>query len=106
MRTLLSLIFLVGLAVPVLAQGTGQVANPLRPTAQLRQAQTPAATPEAPAAEKPKRQRSEAQKRNDDIMRACGQEWRANKPALQGRGLTWITFSKDCRAKRKTERGV
>jgi hypothetical protein len=110
MRILLSLVFLVAIATSVFAQGTapgtGQVANPLRPSAQPGQSQAAPPAQDAPAAGRPKRERSEAQKRNDAIMRACGQEWRANKPALQARGLTWITFSKDCRAKRRTQTGI
>jgi hypothetical protein len=108
MRTqaLLALLLLIG-AGPAMAQTSGQVTNPLRPSAQPRaaqQAETPAAP--APRAERPKRERSEAQKRNDQIMRDCGQEWRANKPALQAKGMTWLAFSKDCRAKRRTQQGV
>jgi hypothetical protein len=109
MRSIIVAFATVLLVSGALAQGSGQVQNPLRPTAQPRAAtQAPAA--QAPAqtapAERPRRERSEAQKRNDEDMRACGADWRANKASLQARGLTWITFSKDCRAKRRQQRGV
>jgi hypothetical protein len=86
------------------------VANPLRPkTSESRRAKPAeeakrpeAAKPETEAA-KPKRERSASQKQNDDMMRACGQEWRAEKAALQAKGETWRGFLKECRAKKKAE---
>jgi hypothetical protein len=86
------------------------VANPLRPKASESQRARPEAKSESrpekkteAQAAKPKRERSEAQKRNDDMMRACGQEWRADKASLQAKGETWRNFLKDCRAKKKAE---
>ncbi|QCK87922.1 hypothetical protein E8L99_20275 [Phreatobacter aquaticus] len=55
---------------------------------------TPAATTTT------RRARSPAQLRNDQIMRACGAEWRAGKTALQAAGKTWRTFLPECRARR------
>jgi hypothetical protein len=72
--------------------------NPLRPKAE----ESARAKPEAEAP-KPRRERSEAQKQNDEMMRACGQEWRAEKAALQAKGETWRGFLKECRAKKKGE---
>jgi hypothetical protein len=94
---------------PLLAQNT--VPNPLRPSTEPEQrARPPAADrtaePERKAeAQKPKRtrERSAKQKQNDDMMRACGTEWRAEKAALQAKGETWRSFLKDCRAKKKNE---
>jgi hypothetical protein len=101
---------LFGLAVPALAQ-TANPLNPLQPRAPAPAAPAqaapapaaPKATATAPAdtAAKPKRERSEAQKKNDQMMRDCGTEWRANKPALTAKGQTWRTFLGECR-KRKT----
>lgn len=61
-------------------------------------AQAPAATPAATT--RTARPRSAAQLRNDQIMRDCGAEWRANKPRLQAAGKTWRTFLPECRARR------
>ncbi len=58
---------------------------------------------EAKGDAKPKRERSAKQKENDEIMRACGASWRADKEALQGKGQTWRAYLKECRAKRKGE---
>jgi hypothetical protein len=112
----------LALSLPALAQ-TANPLNPLQPRAPApavpaqatpapaapaqatpAPARTPrAATTTAPAdtAAKPKRERSEAQKKNDQMMRDCGTEWRANKAALQAKGQTWRTFLAECR-KRKT----
>lgn len=83
----------LALAVPAAAQ-----TNPLqqRPAAPAR---TAPATTAAPAAEttKPKRARSEAQLKNDNRLRACGAEWRANKPELTKKGYNWIKYSTECR---------
>jgi hypothetical protein len=72
--------------------------NPLRPKAE----ESVRAKPEAEAP-RPRRERSEAQKQNDEMMRACGQEWRAEKAALQAKGETWRGFLKECRAKKRAE---
>jgi hypothetical protein len=84
----------LALALPAAAQ-----TNPLqqRPAAPARTA--PATTAAAPAAEtaKPKRARSEAQLKNDNRLRACGAEWRANKPDLTKKGYNWIKYSTECR---------
>ena len=85
------------------------VPNPLRgkPAQEKTAADKPAdskaeaAKPDAPA--KPARERSAKQKENDEIMRACGATWRAEKAALQAKGETWRNFLKDCRNKRKGE---
>ncbi len=79
-------------------------ANPLQPRV-VRPAPgapaqaTPAPAQAAPA--KPARQRSAAQLANDDRMRKCGAEWRANKAALTAQGQTWRKFNVDCRARLK-----
>jgi hypothetical protein len=75
-----------------LAQNT--VPNPLRGKPAEEKTEAPA---------KPKRERSAKQKENDDIMRACGASWRAEKASLQAKGETWRNYLKDCRAKRKAE---
>lgn len=83
--------------------------NPLRPGSTTRTVPAPHVAPApaqpATAAEEPKakRQRSAAQLANDNRMRACGQEWRANKTALQAQGKTWLTFSTECRARLKAQ---
>jgi len=96
-------------AGPAVAQTS--VPNPLRGgaaegrAAEERAPRTPRAKPaekaEAPA--KPARERSAKQKENDDMMRACGASWRADKVALQAKGETWRSYLKDCRAKLKKE---
>lgn len=102
----------ISLAAAQSAPPAGQ--NPLRPQATPRataqqpaapapQAQTapaPTANAEAP---KPKRQRSEAQLANDNRMRQCGAEWRANKAALEAQGKTWRVFNVECRARLKAQ---
>jgi hypothetical protein len=87
------------------AQSVPAPQNPLRPgnartAAPPAQQATPAPTTEAP---KPKRQRSEAQLANDNRMRACGAEWRANKAALSAQGKTWRVFNVECRARMKAQ---
>ncbi|MBX9907759.1 MAG: hypothetical protein K2Z25_03515 [Beijerinckiaceae bacterium] len=81
------------LALPAAAQ-----TNPLqqRPAAPARTAPATTASPAAEAA-KPKRARSEAQLKNDNRLRACGAEWRANKPDLTKKGYNWIKYSTECR---------
>jgi hypothetical protein len=49
---------------------------------------------------KPKRERSEAQKKNDQIMRDCGAEWRAKDDTFK-KSNKWVNFLKDCRARKK-----
>lgn len=107
MRLLSTLAAAALLAGSLAAQAqTTQPSNPLRPanTRNAAPAQTtaPAAT-QAPAAEapKPKRQRSEAQLANDNRMRECGKEWRANKEALTKQGKTWRVYNVECRARLK-----
>ncbi len=89
---------LLALGLPAAAQTSG---NPLQqrpgaaaPSAPARAATTTAA---APATAKPKRARSEAQLKNDNRLRACGAEWRANKPELTKKGYNWIKYSGECR---------
>lgn len=62
-------------------------------------ARTAPSAQEAPA--RPRRERSEAQRRNDQVMRDCGAEWRAGKDAMQAQGKTWRTFLPECRARRR-----
>ncbi len=50
---------------------------------------------------RPRRERSQAQKANDDRMRACGAEWRTKKTELTAQGETWRKFSVACRARLK-----
>lgn len=89
------------------AQTAPQPTNPLRP-GNTRTAPPPQATPQAAPntnaeAPKPKRQRSQAQLANDNRMRACGQEWRQNKAALEAQGKTWRVFNVECRARLKAQ---
>lgn len=99
------------LVLAPVARAEEPVANPLRPRASDGQKAKPEARSEARpdaktgtgTAAKPKRERSEAQKKNDEMMRACGQEWRADKASLQAKGETWRNFLKDCRARKKVE---
>ncbi|WP_439575146.1 hypothetical protein [Phreatobacter sp.] len=60
------------------------------------QAQAPAGTTT------PRRPRSAAQLRNDQIMRDCGAEWRRDKARLQAAGKTWRSFLPECRARRRS----
>ena len=93
-----------------LAQTAPAPTNPLRPSTG-RTATPPPATPPAaapastptPEATKQKRPRSEAQLANDNRMRACGAEWRANKASLQAQGKTWRVFNVECRARLKAQ---
>ncbi|HUN12171.1 MAG TPA: hypothetical protein PLE50_07875 [Rhabdaerophilum sp.] len=100
--------FAVPLAGSVASAQTSQP-HPLRPAESPPPALAPAqvtpkpvTTPDQPP-EKAKRPRSPAQLANDERMRACGREWRAQKEQLKGRGLTWYRFSAECRARLKAE---
>jgi len=111
LRAILTVAIVASSSALAMAQTT--VPNPLRgPAAQEKtEAETapssrrsrPKKEDKAEAPAKPKRERSAKQKENDDIMRACGATWRTEKAALQGKGETWRSFLKDCRAKRKNE---
>jgi hypothetical protein len=91
--------FLLSLALPAGAQ----TANPLQPrsTPAATQAKQKPATTQETAEEKPKRQRSAAQLANDERLRKCGAEWRANKAKLTSQGYNWIKYSTECRARLK-----
>lgn len=90
----------------VVRPAPAQVAPPAEaaPTAPVRRTRaTPAqaAPTQETTAPRPARQRSPAQLANDDRMRKCGAEWRANKAALSARGQTWRVFNVECRARLK-----
>lgn len=89
----------LGLALPAAAQTNPLQPRPTTPAPSTPARTAPAATPAAPAAEtaKPKRARSEAQLKNDNRLRACGAEWRANKADLTKKGYNWIKYSTECR---------
>ena len=103
LKTLLAAVAIFA-AGQAMAQTAPAVENPLRPrrapALQQPAAQTPAAQP-APAAQTAapagKRARSEKQLKNDQAMRDCGADWRANKAALQAKGQTWKTYMPACR---------
>lgn len=81
-----------------------QTANPLQ--SRTTPATTPAKQQATPASkeaaeEAPKRQRSPAQLANDERLRKCGAEWRANKEKLTKQGYNWIKYSTECRARLK-----
>ena len=91
-----------------MAQATAPAAgNPLQPRVVRPAPAAPAQAAPAPAAPaqadpaKPARQRSPAQLANDQRMRDCGAEWRANKAALSAQGKTWRVFNVECRARLK-----
>lgn len=96
-------------AAPSGAQGTNPLQQPSTSQQPARTTQPAARSQTAPKTEtkaetteeKPKRQRSEAQLANDNRLRRCGQEWRANKEKLTGQGYNWIKFSTECRARLK-----
>ena len=92
--TLLISACLLCLALPAAAQTAG---NPLQQRPGAATAAAPAKTTEAAEKAKPKRARSEAQLKNDNRLRACGAEWRANKPKLTAQGYNWIKYSGECR---------
>lgn len=82
---------------------TADIATAQTTTAPSRSRPAATATTTAPAASTtttPRRARSPAQLRNDQIMRDCGAEWRRDKTRLQAAGKTWRTFLPECRARR------
>ena len=110
-RSLFAVLALVA-ATQVFAQTAPQPDNPLRPRriappAAQQQPVTPApqaATPATPdTAAKPKRARSEKQLKNDQAMRDCGADWKANKAQLAAQGKTWRTFMPECRKQKLGE---
>ncbi|AMJ59853.1 hypothetical protein [Bosea sp. PAMC 26642] len=99
--TLLVAATLFAFSLPAAAQTSSNPLQP-RPTTPAPSAPArakPAATAAAPATEtaKPKRPRSEAQLKNDERLRSCGAEWRADKEALTKKGYNWIKYSVECR---------
>jgi ParB-like chromosome segregation protein Spo0J len=82
------------------------VQNPLRPRTEESRRARPAVEKQDETPAKPARERSAKQKQNDEMMRACGAEWRAEKAALRAKGETWRSFLKDCRARKKSETPV
>jgi hypothetical protein len=127
---LASLCTVMLLAAPLAAQTAnplnprgGNPLNPAAPSAPARAQPAPAQQEAAPATTddtksrrtrrataetgdaagqaKPKREMSPAQKRNVEIMRSCGTEWREKRDTLKPRGETWRTFLASCR-KRQT----
>jgi hypothetical protein len=103
----LAIALAAGIAMPP-AAAQDSIRNPLRPkTEEGRKAQQADKKPEEKAeSAKPSRERSAKQKQNDEMMRACGSEWRAEKAALQAKGETWRSFLSTCRAKKKAETPV
>ena len=100
-KTLLLAGCILSLALPAAAQTNPLqprpgAAAPAAPTTRTAPATTTAAAPATETA-KPKRPRSEAQLKNDERLRACGAEWRANKDALTKKGYNWIKYSGECR---------
>lgn len=109
------------LTTSAFAQTTQQNPNPLQPrtvrTAPAQAAPATDTTTTAPVrrtratpaqaepvqnttgAQANRRQRSPAQIANDERMRKCGAEWRANKAALTAQGQNWRKFNVDCRAR-------
>lgn len=103
-RALLIACFALGLGASDAALAQSSVPNPLRgKPAEEKPAARPKAEDKAEAPAKPRRERSEKQRENDEIMRACGARWRAEKAALQAKGETWRSYLKECRAKKKGE---
>lgn len=90
---------------PAMAQSANPLQQPSTSQQPARTTQPSTRSQPAPKAEtteeKPKRQRSAAQLANDNRLRRCGQEWRANKDKLTGQGYNWIKFSTECRARLK-----
>lgn len=94
-------------------------ANPLRPAAppavtapsvtmpktEVPKAEMPKVVNPAKKAEeavaKPKRERSEKQKANDNIMSKCGADWRAEKAAGKTGTTQWRDYLQTCRKKNK-----
>lgn len=93
-----------GLVAWVLFLGLAQI-QPAFAQATAPAARTVAPKPDAQTAPSPRqaRERSPAQKANDERMRACGAEWRAKKAELSARGETWRKFSVECRARLKAK---
>lgn len=90
---------LMAAPLPTLAQNTAPAVSPApSPAKPASQGKGDAATTEIKKQNKP---RSEAQKKNDERMRACGQEWRAAKAANKTGGKSWREFSTECRRKKK-----
>ncbi len=112
-KRLLSIVFIGFLMGGQGAAAQSAIPNPLRPAPAAPNATTreiapaPAQTAVQANAEKPKpkRERSAKQKQGDDDMRACGANWKANKPALTAKGETWRSYLKTCRGERKAARG-
>lgn len=89
--------FLLFMPLGVSFMPLGVSAQTAKPVADPPKAES-AAQPETKKAKKP---RSEAQKKNDERMRACGKEWRAAKAANKTNGQNWRQFSTECRRKKK-----
>ena len=79
---------------------TGLLILPLNALAQSPKP-APSPTPAQTETKPTKKPRSEAQKKNDARMRACGQEWREAKRNRATEGKTWRQFSLECRRKKK-----
>jgi hypothetical protein len=84
------------------AQSTMPATNPLKPaapaiTAPAKPAVMPAVEKKADDAAKPKRERSAKQKANDDLMRKCGAERRAEVAAGKKDVLPWLKYLPECR---------
>ena len=92
-RSLLAAILLLA-PLPALAQTAKPAAEPPKVDALKSEAAQP-------VVKKEKKPRSEAQKKNDECMRACGKEWRAAKAANKTEGKNWRQFSTECRRKKK-----
>lgn len=94
---LLALMLMLSLAASPNAFAQAATAPAARANVSPPEPSKPAAKPRAA------RERSPAQKANDDRMRACGTEWRAKKAELSAKGETWRKFSVDCRARLKAK---
>lgn len=79
-------------AAPAPQQAEPQQAEETKPRRQRR-----AKAEDGADANKPKREMSPAQKRNVEIMRACGAEWRSKKDELKPKGETWRSYLAKCR---------
>jgi hypothetical protein len=90
---------LLAFSLPAIAQTNPLQQRPNTPAPSAPARAKPAQSAAEPATEtaKPKRARSEAQLRNDERLRACGAEWRADKEALTKKGYNWIKYSVECR---------
>lgn len=117
LHRLATLTFASLLGISFAVAQTAPQTNPLRPSStrtKATQQPAPAAAPStaqpkaaapAPAGSETKaaRQRSPAQLANDNRMRQCGAEWRANKAALEKQGKTWRTYMPECNARLKAQ---